>query len=133
MQRIEKVFAGRRLIIETGRMAKQAAGSAVVTFGDTMVLAAVTVSDKGIHVGIRPGRAGEPAHGGLQEARDAAEVQGPGQEPLDGDVVRGDERRRRPRTGHPCLAGDAQGREPRLVRRAEVQATGIDQVGRRGG
>ena len=39
MQRIEKVFAGRRLIIETGRMAKQAAGSAVVTFGDTMVLA----------------------------------------------------------------------------------------------
>jgi polyribonucleotide nucleotidyltransferase len=46
MQRIEKTFAGRRLIIETGRMAKQAAGSAVVTFGDTMVLAAVTVSDK---------------------------------------------------------------------------------------
>ncbi len=46
MNRIEKVFAGRRLIIETGRMAKQAAGSAVVTFGDTMVLAAVTVSDK---------------------------------------------------------------------------------------
>jgi polyribonucleotide nucleotidyltransferase len=46
MQRIEKTFATRRLIIETGRMAKQAAGSAVVTFGDTMVLAAVTVSDK---------------------------------------------------------------------------------------
>ncbi|HEX9563239.1 MAG TPA: polyribonucleotide nucleotidyltransferase [Gemmatimonadaceae bacterium] len=44
--RIEKTFAGRRLIIETGRMAKQAAGSAVVTFGDTMVLAAVTVSDR---------------------------------------------------------------------------------------
>src|SRR4026207_1384632 len=46
MHRIEKVFAGRRLIIETGRMAKQAAGSAVVTFGDTMVLAAVTASDR---------------------------------------------------------------------------------------
>ncbi|MBK6305703.1 MAG: polyribonucleotide nucleotidyltransferase [Gemmatimonadetes bacterium] len=45
MQRIEKTFAGRRLVIETGRMAKQAAGSAVVTFGETMVLAAVTVSD----------------------------------------------------------------------------------------
>ena len=45
MQRIEKTFAGRKLIIETGRMAKQAAGSAVVQFGDTMVLAAVTVSD----------------------------------------------------------------------------------------
>jgi polyribonucleotide nucleotidyltransferase len=46
MQRIEKTFAGRRLVIETGRMAKQASGSALVTFGDTMVLAAVTVSDK---------------------------------------------------------------------------------------
>ena len=45
MQRIEKEFAGRKLIIETGRMAKQAAGSALVQFGDTMVLAAVTVSD----------------------------------------------------------------------------------------
>ncbi len=45
MERIEKVFAGRKLSIETGRMAKQAAGSAVVQFGDTMVLAAVTVSD----------------------------------------------------------------------------------------
>ena len=46
MQRIEKTFAGRKLVIETGRMAKQAAGSAVVTFGETMVLAAVTVSEK---------------------------------------------------------------------------------------
>jgi polyribonucleotide nucleotidyltransferase len=45
-QRLEKTFAGRKLIIETGRMAKQAAGSALVQFGDTMVLAAVTVSDK---------------------------------------------------------------------------------------
>src|SRR5215510_10655531 len=46
MQRVEKTFAGRKLMIETGRMAKQAAGSALVTFGDTMVLASVTVSDK---------------------------------------------------------------------------------------
>jgi polyribonucleotide nucleotidyltransferase len=46
MQRIEREFAGRKLVIETGRMAKQAAGSALVQFGDTMVLAAVTVSDK---------------------------------------------------------------------------------------
>ena len=45
MQRIEKTFAGRKLVIETGRMAKQAAGSALVTYGETMVLAAVTVSD----------------------------------------------------------------------------------------
>ena len=45
MQRIERTFAGRRLVIETGRMAKQAAGSALVQYGETMVLAAVTVSD----------------------------------------------------------------------------------------
>ena len=45
MERIEREFAGRKLIIETGRMAKQASGSALVQYGDTMVLAAVTVSD----------------------------------------------------------------------------------------
>src|SRR3569833_2809911 len=45
MQRVEKTFAGRKLVIETGRMAKQASGSALVTLGETMVLAAVTVSD----------------------------------------------------------------------------------------
>src|SRR3954468_17921085 len=45
MQRIERTFAGRPLVIETGRMAKQAAGSALVQFGETMVLAAATVSD----------------------------------------------------------------------------------------
>ena len=46
MHRLERTFAGRRLVIETGRMAKQAASSALVQFGDTMVLAAVTVSPK---------------------------------------------------------------------------------------
>jgi len=45
MQRVETTFAGRRLVIETGRMAKQASGSALVQYGDTMVLAAVTVAD----------------------------------------------------------------------------------------
>jgi polyribonucleotide nucleotidyltransferase len=44
VQRIDMEFAGRRLVMETGRLAKQAAGSAVVQFGDTLVLAAVTVS-----------------------------------------------------------------------------------------
>src|SRR5881397_2436404 len=44
-QSVEKAFAGRKLVIETGGMAKQAAGSAVVQFGETKVLAAVTVSD----------------------------------------------------------------------------------------
>ncbi|MFI5255894.1 MAG: polyribonucleotide nucleotidyltransferase [Gemmatimonadales bacterium] len=45
MQRIEKTFAGRKLVIETGRMAKQAAGSCLITYGDTMVLATITVSE----------------------------------------------------------------------------------------
>jgi polyribonucleotide nucleotidyltransferase len=43
-QRIETQFAGRPFTLETGRLAKQAAGSAMLRFGDTMVLAAVTVS-----------------------------------------------------------------------------------------
>ncbi len=42
--RIETTFAGRPLILETGRLAKQAAGSAFLQFGDTAVLAAITVS-----------------------------------------------------------------------------------------
>jgi polyribonucleotide nucleotidyltransferase len=42
--RVETEFAGRPIILETGRLARQAAGSASVRFGDTMVLAAVTVS-----------------------------------------------------------------------------------------
>ena len=45
MQRVEKTFAGRRLIIESGRLARQAAGAAVVQFGDTVVLATTTVSE----------------------------------------------------------------------------------------
>jgi polyribonucleotide nucleotidyltransferase len=44
VQRIETQFAGRPLVLETGHMARQAAGSAVLRYGDTMVLAAVTVS-----------------------------------------------------------------------------------------
>ncbi|HUL70505.1 MAG TPA: polyribonucleotide nucleotidyltransferase [Gemmatimonadales bacterium] len=44
MHRIETEFAGRRLLLESGRLAKQAAGSAFLQFGDTAVLAAVTVS-----------------------------------------------------------------------------------------
>jgi polyribonucleotide nucleotidyltransferase len=42
--RIETQFAGRPLILESGRLAKQAAGSAYLQFGDTAVLAAITVS-----------------------------------------------------------------------------------------
>jgi polyribonucleotide nucleotidyltransferase len=45
VQHVERLFAGRTFRFETGRLAKQAAGSAVVQFGETMVLAAVTVAD----------------------------------------------------------------------------------------
>jgi polyribonucleotide nucleotidyltransferase len=45
VHQVERAFAGRKIRIETGRLAKQAAGSALVQFGDTMVLAAVTVAD----------------------------------------------------------------------------------------
>ncbi|RMG68163.1 MAG: polyribonucleotide nucleotidyltransferase [Calditrichaeota bacterium] len=40
----EMELGGRKLVIETGRMAKQANGSAVVRYGDTMVLATATCS-----------------------------------------------------------------------------------------
>jgi polyribonucleotide nucleotidyltransferase len=46
VHRIERSFAGRQYTLETGRLAKQAAGSVLVRHGDTMVLAAITVADK---------------------------------------------------------------------------------------
>ncbi|HJS43348.1 MAG TPA: polyribonucleotide nucleotidyltransferase [Gemmatimonadales bacterium] len=45
MKHVEKNFAGRTLKIESGRLARQAAGSCLVQFGETVVLAAVTVSE----------------------------------------------------------------------------------------
>jgi polyribonucleotide nucleotidyltransferase len=45
VKRVDTTFAGRTLKIESGRLAKQAAGSCLVQFGETVVLAAVTVSD----------------------------------------------------------------------------------------
>ena len=45
MKHVDKTFAGRSLRLETGRLAKQAAGSCLIQFGDTVVLATVTVSD----------------------------------------------------------------------------------------
>ena len=45
MKRVDTTFAGRPLIIESGRLAKQSAGSCLVQFGETVVLAAVTVSE----------------------------------------------------------------------------------------
>ncbi len=46
VKRLEHTVGGRTLRLETGRLAKQAAGSALVQFGETMILAAVTVSDQ---------------------------------------------------------------------------------------
>jgi polyribonucleotide nucleotidyltransferase len=45
VKHVEREFAGRTLKLEAGRLAKQAAGSCLVQYGETVVLAAVTVSD----------------------------------------------------------------------------------------
>jgi polyribonucleotide nucleotidyltransferase len=45
VKHVEREFAGRKLRFEAGRLAKQAAGSCLVQYGETVVLAAVTVSD----------------------------------------------------------------------------------------
>ena len=45
VKHVERDFAGRALRFETGRLAKQAAGSCLVQYGETVVLATVTVSD----------------------------------------------------------------------------------------
>jgi polyribonucleotide nucleotidyltransferase len=54
MQRVEKEFAGRKLVIETGRMARQAHGSCLVQYGETVVLCAVTVQDTPTHLPFFP-------------------------------------------------------------------------------
>ncbi len=45
MKLVEKTFAGRALRMEAGRLAKQSAGSCLMQYGETVVLAAVTVSN----------------------------------------------------------------------------------------
>jgi polyribonucleotide nucleotidyltransferase len=45
VKHVERQFAGRALRLESGRLAKQAAGSCLVQYGETVVLAAVTVSN----------------------------------------------------------------------------------------
>ncbi len=54
VQRIERQFAGRTLTLETGRMARQAQGSCVVRFGDTVVLVAATAQSKPTHLPFFP-------------------------------------------------------------------------------
>ncbi len=45
VHKVERSFAGTSFRLETGRVAKQAAGSVLAQYGDTLVLAAVTVAD----------------------------------------------------------------------------------------
>src|SRR5512142_91381 len=45
MHRIEKTFAGRKLIRETGRMARQANGACLVQYGETVVLCTAVAQD----------------------------------------------------------------------------------------
>src|SRR5690606_29379489 len=54
MAKIERQFAGRPLIIETGKMARQADGSCVVQFGETMVLCTATAQDTPTHLPFFP-------------------------------------------------------------------------------
>ena len=46
MKRIERTFAGRKLILETGRMARQAHGACLIQYGETVLLCTVTAQDR---------------------------------------------------------------------------------------
>lgn len=54
MVKIERQFAGRPLTIETGRMARQADGSCLIQFGETMVLCTATAQDNPTHLPFFP-------------------------------------------------------------------------------
>ena len=54
VQRIERQFAGRALTVETGRMARQAAGSCVIQYGETVMLIAATVQENPTHLPFFP-------------------------------------------------------------------------------
>ena len=54
MHRIEKEFAGRTLIMETGRMARQADGAVFIQFGDTAVLVTAVAQRKRTHLPFFP-------------------------------------------------------------------------------
>ncbi|MGH7463778.1 MAG: polyribonucleotide nucleotidyltransferase [Longimicrobiales bacterium] len=54
MHRKEWMFAGRRLVLETGRMAKQAHGACLVQYGETVALCTVTAQDRPTHLPFFP-------------------------------------------------------------------------------
>ena len=43
VQRVELMWAGRKLTLETGNIARQADGAVIATYGETTVLATVVV------------------------------------------------------------------------------------------
>jgi polyribonucleotide nucleotidyltransferase len=54
MHRKEWMFAGRKLVLETGRMARQAHGAVLVTYGETVALCTVTAQDRPTHLPFFP-------------------------------------------------------------------------------
>jgi polyribonucleotide nucleotidyltransferase len=54
MHRKEWMFAGRKLILETGRMARQAHGAVLVQYGETVALCTVTAQDRPTHLPFFP-------------------------------------------------------------------------------
>ncbi len=54
MHRVEKEFAGRTLVVETGKMARQAQGSCLIQYGESTVLVAATVQDRPTHLPFFP-------------------------------------------------------------------------------
>ena len=54
VHRIEKQFAGRTLVMETGRMARQAGGAVFLTYGDSAVLVTATAQRKRTHLPFFP-------------------------------------------------------------------------------
>jgi len=54
MKRIERTFAGRPLILETGRMARQAHGSCLVQYGETTVLCTAVAQERPTHLPFFP-------------------------------------------------------------------------------
>jgi polyribonucleotide nucleotidyltransferase len=54
MHRKEWMFAGRRLVLETGRMARQAHGACLVQYGETVALCTAAVQDRPTHLPFFP-------------------------------------------------------------------------------
>lgn len=54
VHRIEKQFAGRTLVMETGRMARQADGAVFLTYGDSAVLVTATAERRRSHLPFFP-------------------------------------------------------------------------------